>query len=217
MSLSSGNRPLPTKIELIRIKRSLTVARSVHKILEDKRDVLLKRIDDMIDEASKARDEMGEPLSNAYRALYNAYLSLGPSRLESIAEMTPSQIEVNVDVRVIVDVKVPTITINDRSAGLTYGFADTNSNLDEATKMMRGVLPKILKAAEVETAILGLARELERTQRLINALEFVIIPGYQEGVKFIAATLEEREREDFVRLKHVKAILERKSIERIEQ
>lgn len=216
MSLSSGKRPLPTKIELIRVKRSLIVARSVHKILEDKRDVLLKRIDDMIGEASKARDEMGEPLSSAYRALYNAYLSLGPARLESIAETTPLQIDVDVDVRVIVDVKVPTLTINDRSSGLTYGFADTNSYLDDATKMMRGVLPKILKAAEFENAILGLARELERTQRLINGLEFVIIPGYQEGVKFITATLEEREREDFVRLKHVKAVLERKSLERLE-
>ena len=170
----------------------------------------------MIGEASKARDEMGEPLSSAYRALYNAYLSLGPARLESIAETTPPQIDVDVDVRVIVDVKVPTLTINDRSSGLTYGFADTNSYLDDATKMMRGVLPKILKAAEFENAILGLARELERTQRLINALEFVIIPGYQEGVKFITATLEEREREDFVRLKHVKAVLERKSLERLE-
>jgi len=215
LSLSSGKKPLPTKIELIRVKKSLAVARSVHKILEDKRDVLLKRIDDMIDEASKARDEMGDPLSDAYRALYNAYLSLGPSRLESVADTTPPQIEVEVNVRVIVDVKVPTITINDRSAGLTYGFADTNSHLDDATKMMRGVLPKILKAAEFENAILGLARELERTQRLINALEFIIIPGYKEGAKFISATLEEREREDFVRLKHVKAILERKSLEQI--
>ena len=79
--------------------------------------------------------------------------------------------------------------------------------------MMRMVLPRICKAAEYENAIFSLARELEKTQRLINALEYIIIPGYQDAMKFISATLEEREREDFVRLKHVKAVLEKKKEE----
>lgn len=211
MSVSSGKKPLPTKIELIRVKRSLVVAKSVYKILEDKRDVLLKRIDDMIDEAGKARDEMSEPLSNAYRSLFNAYLSLGPTKLESVASTTPPQIDVDVTVRVIVDVKVPHIQMQEKDVGLTYGFSDTNSKLDDATKTMRKVLPLIMRAAEFENAILGLARELEKTQRLINALEYVLMPEYQDAVKYITATLEERDREDFARLKHVKAVLERKA------
>lgn len=210
MSVSSGRRPLPTKIELIRVKRSLAVARSVYKILEDKRDVLLKRIDELIQQAGNAREEMSTPLFDAYRTLFNAYLEVGPARLESIATTTPTQINVDVNVRTIVDVKVPTVQITEKSAGLTYGFADTASSLDETTKMMKEVLPKICKAAEYENAIFGLARELEKTQRLLNALEYIIIPGYQDSVKFITATLEEREREEFVRLKHVKAVLEKK-------
>ena len=88
------------------------------------------------------------------------------------------------------------------------GFADSNSNLDQATKMMRLVLPRILKAAEYENTILGLARGLEKTQRLINALEYVIMPDYQESIKFISSILEEREREDFARLKHVKKVIQ---------
>ena len=72
---------------------------------------------------------------------------------------------------------------------------------------------KILSAAESENAILSLAKELEKTQRLINALEYVIMPNYQESMKLISAVLEEREREDFTRLKHVKKVLERKRLE----
>jgi len=210
LSLSSSRRPLPTKIELIRIKKSLQVAKAVHKILEDKRDVLLRRLDDLIDEATMTRERMWEPLSQAYRTLFNAYLKVGPSRLEAIATTTPRQVDVSANVRTIVDVQVPTIQMVERDLGLTYGFADTHSSLDEATQMMRRVLPFIAKAAEVENSIFSVAKELEKTQRLINALEYIIIPSYQESIKFITSTLDERDREDFVRLKHVKKILERK-------
>jgi V/A-type H+-transporting ATPase subunit D len=72
------------------------------------------------------------------------------------------------------------------------------------------MLPQICKAAEYENAIFSLAKELEKTQKLINALEFVIIPQYQNAIAFIKGTLEEREREEFVRLKKVKVVLDKK-------
>ncbi len=210
MSVASGRRPLPTKIELIRIKKSLYVAKSVHKILEDKRDVLLRRLDDLIEDATSARDKMWEPLSKAYRALFNAYLKVGSSNLESISMTTPSQVDVTANVRQIVDIQVPTLQISEKELELTYGFADTSASLDTATQMMRRVLPNICRAAEAENAIFRLAKELEKTQRLINALEYIIIPGYKDSIKFITSTLEEREREDFVKLKHVKAAIEKR-------
>jgi V/A-type H+-transporting ATPase subunit D len=74
------------------------------------------------------------------------------------------------------------------------------------------MLPKVCKAAEYENAIFSLAKELERTQKLINALEFVIIPQYEGAVAFIRATLEEREREEFVRLKKVKVVIEKRKV-----
>jgi V/A-type H+-transporting ATPase subunit D len=74
------------------------------------------------------------------------------------------------------------------------------------------MLPKVCKAAEYENAIFSLAKELERTQKLINALEFVIIPQYENAIAFIRATLEEREREEFVRLKKVKAVLDKRKV-----
>ncbi len=210
MSIASSRRPLPTKIELIRIKKSLQVANSVHKILEDKRDVLLRRLDEIIDEATLSRDKMWEPMSIAYRFLFQAYLKVGSNTLESIAMTTPSQVHVNADVRSIVDIQVPTLKISEKDLELTYGFADTSSSLDTTTQMMRQVLPNICKAAEAENAIFRLAKELEKTQRLINALEYIIIPSYKESIKFIVSTLEEREREDFVKLKHVKAMIEKR-------
>jgi V/A-type H+/Na+-transporting ATPase subunit D len=211
MSVASGGNVLPTKIELIGTRRRLQTAVRVKKVLDDKRDVLLKRLDEMIEQASKARDEISEPLSDAYLALYDAYLKLGPLRLEGTAANTPPMVEADVSVRRIVDVDVPSVTMTEREMGMTYGFADTNVAVDRAARQMRKVLPSIFKAAEYENAIFRLAKELERTQRLLNALEYMIIPRYQGSIRYIQATLEEREREEFVRLKHVKRVLERKA------
>jgi len=209
MSVSFGAKALPTKLELIRIRRSIRIAEAVHKILEDKREILLRRLEELIREAAKARENVWQPLNYAYRALFDAYLKLGPVKLESIAMTTPTQVEADIDIRMILDVKVPFLKIKMEEKGLTYGFMDTSFNLDKTTSMMKNALPYIFKAAEIENAVFSLARELDKTQRLINALEYLVIPTYQDNIKYITSSLDEREREDFVRLKRVKRILER--------
>lgn len=211
MSVSFGGGVLPTKIELIRTRRSLQTARRVQKVLDDKRDVLLKRLDEMIQQASSAREEISQPLADAYLALYDAYLKLGPLRLEGIASNTPPMVEVDVTIKRIVDVDIPSLKLSEKDTGMTYGFADTNVAVDRASRQMRRVLPSIFRAAEFENAIFRLAKELEKTQRLLNALEYMIIPRYESSIRFIQQTLEEREREEFVRLKHVKKVLEAKA------
>lgn len=208
--MSFGRNIVPTKIELIRLKRSLKVAQMVHKILDDKREVLLKRIDEMIEDANKARAEIWSPLEDVYNAVRDAYMALGTNNVESVAMLTPPSIEVDVNVRRIVDVKVPTLQVSSKGDKLSYGFADTNASVDKAARLIKNILPDICKAAEYENAIFSLAKELEKTQRLLNALEYVIMPQYRNAIKFISASLEEREREEFVRLKKVKSILESK-------
>jgi V/A-type H+-transporting ATPase subunit D len=212
--MSFGTRVSATKIELIKIRRSMQVAKMVHKILDDKREVLLKKIDEMIEEANKARGDIWSPLGEIYTAVYDAYMSLGTGTLESVSDSTPSVMEVDVNVRRIVDVKIPTLQVKTKEGGqdLSYGFIDTNSSVDKAARLIKNILPKVCKAAEYENAIFSLAKELERTQKLINALEFVIIPQYEGAVAFIRATLEEREREEFVRLKKVKVVIEKRKI-----
>ena len=89
-------------------------------------------------------------------------------------------------------------------------LADTNTSIDSAAKQIKTMLPQICKAAEYENSIFSLAKALEKTQKLLNALEYVIIPQYESRIRFILATLEERDREEFVRLKKVKAVIEKR-------
>jgi V/A-type H+-transporting ATPase subunit D len=212
--MSFGRRVSATKIELIKIRRSMQVAKMVHKILDDKREVLLKKIDEMIEEANKARGDIWSPLGEIYTSVYDAYMSLGTTTLESVSDSTPSVMEVDVNIRRIVDVKIPTLQVKTKEGGqdLSYGFSETNASVDKAARLIKNMLPKVCKAAEYENAIFNLAKELERTQKLINALEYVIIPQYEDAITFIRASLEEREREEFVRLKKVKVVIEKRKI-----
>jgi V/A-type H+/Na+-transporting ATPase subunit D len=141
-------------------------------------------------------------------------MSLGTATLESVSDSTPSVMEVDVNIRRIVDVKIPTLQVKTKEGGqdLSYGFSETKASVDKAARLIKNMLPKVCKAAEYENAIFSLAKELERTQKLINALEYVIIPQYDNAITFIRASLEEREREEFVRLKKVKVVIEKRKI-----
>jgi len=209
--MSFGQTVSATKIELLKYKRSSQVATMVQKILDDKREVLLKQINEMIDEATKARGDIWAPLQDVYRTVNEAYLTLGTNTVDSVAQSTPASMEIDVDVKRVVDVSIPTLSVKEIHAdSMPYGFADTNATIDRAAKQIKTMLPQICKAAEFENSILSLAKALEKTQKLLNALKYVIIPTYESRIKFILATLEERDREEFVRLKKVKAVIEKR-------
>ncbi len=210
MSVSFGGKVLPTKLEMIRIRRSLQVAKSVYRILEDKRDVLVRRLNELIEKVEEEREKITGPLSEAYAALFESYMTMGPMKVESMASTMPETLSVRVREQTIIGIRIPSVVVEERKVGLTYGFADTISAFDNTVMKFRALLPIICRIAEFENAIFRMAEELKKTQRLLNALEHLIIPRYQDSIRFIAATLEEREREDFVKLKHVKRVLERR-------
>ena len=209
--MSFGQNVTATKIELFKYKRSSQVATMVQGILDDKRKVLLKNIEEMIAEAQKTRGGIWEPLQDIYQSVNESYLSLGVGTVDSVAQSTPGVMEVDSDVKRVVDVTIPVLTVTEKDTkSIPYGFADTNASIDRGAKLIKDLLPKICKAAEYENSIFSLAKALEKTQKLLNALENVIIPQYRQRVRFILATLEEREREEFARLKKVKASMEKR-------
>ena len=209
--MSFGQNVTATKIELFRYKRSSQVASMVQKILDDKRKVLLKNIEEMITEAQKTRGGIWDPLQDSYQSVNESYLSLGVATVDSVAQSTPGVMEVDSDVKRVVDVTIPVLSVTEKDTkSIPYGFADTNASIDRGAKLIKDLLPKICKAAEYENSIFSLAKALEKTQKLLNALENVIIPQYKQRVRFILATLEEREREEFARLKKVKASMEKR-------
>ncbi len=177
---------------------------------------MVRRLNDLVDVAEAEREKMSEPLRQAYLALFKAYAKMGSVKVEAAAATTPPSIEVKVSEKIVLGIRIPTLEISSTKLPLNYGFLDTAAAFDEAVTKFRDILVPICRVAEVENTIIRIAEELKKTQRLLNALEHLIIPRYQEAIKFIASNLEEREREDFTKLKHVKRVLERrKEVEQV--
>ncbi|MCS7117646.1 MAG: V-type ATP synthase subunit D [Thaumarchaeota archaeon] len=212
MSVSFGGGYLRTKLELLRLRRSLRTAERVYRILEDKRDVLVRRINELIDEAQELREALNAKLSEAYQELITAYLKSGPKTIQTITSTLPETLKVKVGSYTMMGIQVPTVELEEVSFPLPYGFLETSVHLDEASRKLRSVIGDICRAAAVENAIFRIAEELKRTQRLLNALEYVIMPKYRNAIKEIAMSLEESDRDYFVKLKHVKRVLERRKI-----
>ncbi len=211
MSVSFGGGYLKTKLELIRLKRSVRVAERVYSLLEDKRDVLIARLNELIDQAQHFREQLIEALSDAYTAVQDGYIKIGPMRFESIATATPETLRVDISRYIMMGITLPIVEVKSVEARYNYGIGDSSVSLDEAVRKMRKILPMICNAAAVESAIFRVAEELKKTQRLLNALEYVVIPRYNSAIQEITMTLDEIEREYFIKLKHIKRILEKRT------
>lgn len=212
MSVSFGGGYLRTKLELIRLKRAVRTAQRVYKILEDKRDVLVRRLNELIDEAQSLREQLQTPVSEMYDSLVDAYLTMGANVVESIAFTIPESVEVNVSSFTMMGISIPTIEVEEKPLKLQYGLADTTVSLDEVSKKVRVVMGLLCRAAATESAVFRIADELKKTQRLLNALEYVVIPRYMEAIKNITMVLDESERDYFVKLKHIKRTLEKRKL-----
>ena len=91
-----------------------------------------------------------------------------------------------------------------------YAFFRTRDSLDEARAAFARVKDLTVRLAQVETAAYRLAANIQKTQKRANALKNITIPHYEELAKTIGAALEEKEREEFTRLKVIKKQKQRK-------
>ena len=145
----------------------------------------------------------GETFQEAYDALQSANITLG--NCEFLAESMPLEESVAIRTRSIMGVEIPYVSMDDKPPDISYGFALTNSMLDRATLKFNEVKRLTRELAELETAVYRLAYAVKKTQKRANALENIIIPGFDRDIDFISDALEEKEREEFVRRKVIKA------------
>ncbi len=202
----------PTRMELLEIKKKLTLAEKGHKLLEEKRDALVERFFDVIEKRNELKSEIDKEFSNAFLSLIQAQMILGEKKVEDFSFLTQDIGEISLESDNIMGVMIPTINKD----GITpstkplYGFVETCSKLDDAHKKFSELTVKLLELAEIESGIKSLSVEIEKTKRRVNVLENTLIPQLIATIKYIEMQLEEREREDFFRRKRIKALMEAK-------
>lgn len=193
---------------MIQTKKTLKLAESGREVLERKRDILLRELRNSIYEAERTREELLATLAKAYQNLREANMAKGSETIANVALGSSSEANYLIDYKSIMGVTVPVVEFqSENDVKPDYGFANTSVELDQTFKQFYNVLELIADLARAEGATFQIANDVRRTQRRVNALNYVLIPRYKSIAKSIELVLEEKDREEFVRTKIIKRVI----------
>jgi V/A-type H+-transporting ATPase subunit D len=195
-------RVSPTNGNLLATKKSLDLAKLGYELMDRKRNVLIREMMMLVDKVKTLRDEITITYEQAYLALQQANISLGV--VNEIANSVTIENGVHVVYRSVMGVEIPNVSMDESDVVFQYGFAESNSKLDEATLLFNKAKRLTILLSEIDNAIFKLARAVQKTQKRANALKNIVLPALKSDIKFISEALEEKEREEFTRLKVIK-------------
>ncbi|MBU5439403.1 V-type ATP synthase subunit D [Tissierella sp. MSJ-40] len=194
----------PTKANLIKAKNSLQFSKKGYELLDRKRTVLIREMMTLIDKANELEEKIDVKFKEAYNGLKLANITMGAEAVEEIALSIEKEEDFNILFKSVMGIETPYIKYDDTPFSTEYGFFRTNPAFDKAVLNFIDIRKIIYELAEVENSVYKLAMEIKKTQKRANALEKIQIPKYAKTIKYIEEVLEEKEREDFFRLKKVK-------------
>lgn len=200
----------PTRMELNRLKKRLKMAQRGHKLLEDKRDELMRKFLELIRENKDLRIRVEEELSRSFANFLLARAVMSSEAMEEAIMIPRSGIRLDVEEKNLMSVRVPSFKLVEEDKGrdaFPYGFANTSAELDTSITALGEVLPHLVRLAEMEKAVYLLAEEIEKTRRRVNALEYTLIPQLQKAIRYISMKLDENERGALTRLMKIKEIV----------
>ena len=204
----------PTRAELLERKQQIALAQQGMDLLKQKRDALLMEFMSVMDETLRLSESLGKTVAEAQYSLAISKAVDGAVSLRSAALATQGEVLVDMTGAKIMGVAVPVVTKGQSPlrSSFTRGYAATgiSSRIDETADKFERILDVIIEYADIETRLKRLGEEINKTNRRVNALEQVTIPGLREQVAYISQTLDERAREDLFRLKKVKKKIEAK-------
>ena len=197
----------PTRSVLLDLKRRIKLSQSGHKILKMKRDGLILEFFEIMEKARQMRVGVASDFQLAMKKITIAKVVDGELAVKSAAYALKSHPEVDLSSKSIMGLMVPRVEANNIHTNLLqkgYGVIETSAYIEDAAAAFEKLLITLIRAAEIETAMKKLLDEIEKTKRRVNALEFKIIPEFQEAERFVKFRLEEMSREETTRLKHLK-------------
>ncbi|WP_066713692.1 V-type ATP synthase subunit D [Clostridium sp. Marseille-P299] len=201
----------PTKGNLILAKNSLVFSKQGYELMDKKRNILIRELMELIDSAKDIQAELDETFSAAYRALQKANIEMGIYNVEELSHAIPEENSIRIKTRSIMGTEIPLVEYDEKKDTTpSYGFYDTRLSLDEACKHFNKVKELTIRLSMIENAAYRLATNIKKTQKRANALKNITIPYYSTLTVTIANALEEKEREEFTRLKVIKSTKENK-------
>ena len=200
-----------TRMELMRLKKRLTLARRGHKLLKDKQDELVRNFLEIIEDTKRLRLEVDDEILEVFQSYSVAEGLLGGAQMESLFFVPGAETSLQSKLKSIMNVKVPKFSVEIRGDPYDYGVSASSVLVDRCVSRFGKLLQSLLKLAELEKTSILLAEEIEKTRRRVNALEYILIPNIQDTIKYITMKLAEMDRSNLTRIMKVKDMIEKKA------
>lgn len=198
----------PTRMALMDLKRRHKSAKRGHKLLKDKQDGLMQQFLAIIRDAKKLREEVEQQLGDVFRKFLVASAWMTDAQLQNALSSPQASIELEVETKSVMSVKIPIFSIKKEGTIKSYGHAGTNAMFDEAVDALETVFEVLITLAQIEKQAEAMAIELEVTRRRVNALEHKMIPDLEDTVKYIRLKLDEAERSAIIGTMKIKSQIE---------
>lgn len=197
-----SKQTIPTKGNLISLKKNMALAYKGQTLMERKKNILVREMMLLLERVSLIRNQIESVYQKAYQALQDANITLGI--VSEIAKAVPIDKNLNISYRSVMGVDLPMIFYESPKTKLSYGLRSTNTKFDYAYQMFQEARDLTIQLAELDNSAYRLANAIRKSQKRANALENVVIPDFSAKIKYITEVLEEREREEFTRMKVIK-------------
>lgn len=194
----------PTKGNLILAKNSLALSKQGYELMDKKRNILIRELMELVDKAKNIQSEIDYTFRSAYFAMQKANMELGISYVEEIAKTIPIDNSIQIKTRSIMGTEIPLVQYEKTTTVPTYAYYSTKESLDKARVSFEKVKELTIQLSMIETSAYRLAANIKKTQKRANALRNITIPTYETLVFQITNALEEKDREEFTRLKVIK-------------
>ena len=202
----------PTRMELLALRKRRDIAERGRDLLREKLDALMIEFFELIRQISVQRQRSHALLQEAYALFAEALMIHGLTKLEQFSVGVEDRFDLDARTRNVIGVALPYLHMKvSPLKGAPYNLLATSAKLDEATMKMREAIAAIAELSSAEASTRKLAQAIASTKRRVNSLDYVILPRVLQSIRYIQMHLEEREREDFFRLKRIKGRMEKQA------
>ena len=196
-----------TRMELLRLKKRLVLARRGHKLLKDKQDELMRQFLDLVNSVKGLRKELEEKFQKSLRYFIQGRMETPRDGIETALMIPVGHVELEIGKKQVLNLQVPVLKAEIGESERSAGFLETGGNFDLSLDLFKKTFPKLLELAQTEKALFLMGDEIEKTRRRVNALEYVLIPELEETKRYIEMKLSEMERGNLTRLMKVKEMI----------
>ncbi len=197
----------PNRMELLRLRRQLALARRGHKLLQDKLEEMMRRLLVLLKDIDSAKEGFQEKMRVILSNLVYCRITSPSADFEESLSKINSKIAIGISTLRIMNVRVPAFRVQELNIEKGYDFFKTSAQLDLVLAGAGGYISSLLKLAQLLKTLEILSYEIERTRRRVNALEYILIPSIEDTLRYITQKLNEFERGNLVRLMRVKEIV----------